>query len=77
MYSVSAGTPRANIFAGVFATANSRRVALLTPTSVACADSSTAASNSKTLVYSSSVFGSGLAAFSVAKKGSISESFIA
>jgi hypothetical protein len=36
------------------ATGNSRRVALLTLTSVACADSSTAASSSNTLVYSSS-----------------------
>jgi hypothetical protein len=48
------------------------RVALLTLTSVACADSSTAASSSNTLVYSSSVCGCGLAAASVAKKASMS-----
>jgi hypothetical protein len=47
---------------GVFATGNSLRVALFTPTSVAWADSSTAASSSNTLVYSSSVLGCGLAA---------------
>jgi hypothetical protein len=40
----------------------------LTLTSVAWADSSTAASSSNTLVYSSSVCGCGLAAASVAKK---------
>jgi hypothetical protein len=41
---------QASIFCGVGASANSSRVALLTLTSVACADSSTAASSSNTLV---------------------------
>ena len=58
------------------ATGNSLRVALFTPTSVAWADSSTAASNSNTVVYSSSVLGSGLAARRVAKKGSMWAVFI-
>ena len=62
---------------GVLATGNSRRVALFTPTSVACADSSTAASSSNGVVNSSSVVGSGLAARSVAKKGSIDSFFMA
>jgi hypothetical protein len=57
--------------AGVWATANKRRVALFTPTSVAWALSKTAVSSSNTLVYSNSVLGWGLAAFKVAKKGSI------
>src|ERR1700736_4996975 len=47
--------------AGVLATGNNLRSALLTDTSVACADSITAISNSKGLVYSSSVVGCGLA----------------
>ena len=76
MCSVSAGRPNARIFSGELATANKRRVALLTPTSVACADSSTAASNSNTLVYSSSVWGCGLAALSVAKNAAMSAAFI-
>jgi hypothetical protein len=46
---------------GVFATGYSLRVALLTPTSVDCADSSTAISSSKGVLYSSSVVGCGLA----------------
>src|SRR3954468_6203762 len=57
---------------GVLATGKSLRVALFPPTSVAWAESSTAASNSKGVVNSSSVVGSGLAALSVAKKGSMS-----
>ncbi len=61
---------------GVPATGNSLRVALFTPTSVAWADNSTAASSSKTVVYSSSVLGWGLAAFSAAKKGSICAVFM-
>src|SRR5262247_3807440 len=69
-------TPSASMRCGVLATANRRRVALLTPASVACADSSTAASNSKTLLYSSSLAGWGLAAFRMAKKGSMSDVFI-
>src|SRR5258708_35205843 len=47
--------------AGVLATGNNLRSALLTETSVACAESITAISNSKGLVYSSSVVGCGLA----------------
>ena len=77
MCSVTAGRPSASMRAGVLASGNSRRVALLTPTSVACADSSTAASSSKTLVYSNSLAGCGLPDFKVAKKGSISAAFIA
>ena len=46
---------------GVSATANSDRVARLTPASVACADSTTATSSVKGLRCSSSPFGSGLA----------------
>ncbi len=61
---------------GVLATGNSLRVALFTPTSVAWAESSTADSSSNTLVYSSSVWGEGLAALSVAKKGSMLVVFI-
>jgi hypothetical protein len=49
---------------------------LFTPASVACADSSTAASSSNTVLYSSSLAGMGLAAFSVAKKGSMSADFM-
>ncbi len=44
MESRSRGSPSFSIFSGVSATANRRRVALLTPTSVACADSTTATS---------------------------------
>ena len=50
------------IACGVLATGYSLRVALLTPTSVDCADSSTAISSSNGVVYSSSVTGLGLAA---------------
>ena len=42
-------SPRAAIFAGVSAAANSAAVALLTPASVACADRTTATSNVKEL----------------------------
>ena len=45
---------------GVLATGNNFRVALLTPTSVACAERVTATSNSNGLEYSSSVTGCGL-----------------
>ncbi|MOA33531.1 hypothetical protein D3C78_1548310 [compost metagenome] len=71
MYDSRPSRPRSRIAWGVLATGNSRRVALLTPTSVAWADSSTAVSSSNTLVYSSSVLGRGLAALRVAKKGTI------
>ena len=65
--SASPASPSAAILAGVSATANSARVALLTPASVACADSTTATSSVNGLTYSSSLFGSGLAAASRAK----------
>jgi hypothetical protein len=52
-------SPSASIFCGVSATLNSARVALLTPASVACADSTTATSSVKALTCSSSPFGSG------------------
>ena len=55
-------SPSAAIFSGVSASANSAGVALLTPASVACADSTTATSSVKGLMCCSSVFGSGLAA---------------
>jgi hypothetical protein len=58
----NSSSPRSRIACGVFATGYSLRVALLTPTSVACADSSTAISSSNGVVYSSSVTGFGLAA---------------
>ena len=61
---------------GVLATGKSLRVALFTPTSVACADSSTAASSSKGVPYSSSVSGVGLAACKVAKKGTMFSFFM-
>src|SRR5690606_35708706 len=60
MYCFSPSSPRARIAAGVLATGNRRRVALLTPTSVAWADSATATSNSNGVLYSSSVVGRGL-----------------
>ncbi len=55
-------SPSAAILAGVSASANNAGVALLTPASVACADSTTATSSVNGLTYFSSVFGSGLAA---------------
>ncbi len=64
IFSARPASPSAAILAGVSATANSERVALLTPTSVACADKTTATSRVKGLEYSSSVFGSGAAAAS-------------
>src|SRR3954462_1645018 len=51
----------AAIFSGVSAAANSAGVALLTPASVACAESTTATSSVNGLTYCSSVFGAGLA----------------
>src|SRR3954468_16218021 len=60
MYSRSFSSPSASIFAGVSATANSARVALLTPASVACADRTTATRSVKGLRCSSSPLGSGL-----------------
>ena len=52
-------SPSASIFCGVSATANSAGVALLTPASVACAESTTATSRVKALTCSSSPLGSG------------------
>src|ERR1043165_6303920 len=71
MYSASRSSPSSRIFCGVLATTNRRRVALLTPTSVAWAESSTAASSSKTLAYSSSVCGDGLAVRRISKNSRI------
>src|SRR6202047_4541867 len=61
MYSRNRSSPSASIFCGVSATANSARVARLTPASVACADSTTATKSVKGLRCSSSPLGSGLA----------------
>ena len=67
MRSCRSSTPSAAIFLGVSATLNSGLVALLTPASVACAESTTATSKVKGLTYSSSPLGSGLAAAKRAK----------
>src|SRR5690606_17293380 len=72
MYCFSPSSPRARIAAGVLATGNRRRVALLTPTSVAWADSATATSNSNGVPYSSSVIGHGLSWRSRANSSSTS-----
>ena len=56
-------SPSATIFSGVSASANSAGVALLTPASVACADSTTATSSVNGLTCCSSPFGSGIAAW--------------
>src|SRR5689334_23593834 len=61
MYSRKRSSPRSSIFCGVSAISNKARVALLTPASVACADSTTATSNVNGLTCSSSPLGSGLA----------------
>ena len=53
---------RHHLLAACRPTLNSPRVALLTPASVACAESTTATSSVKGLTYSSSPLGSGLAA---------------
>ena len=59
MNSFSRSSPRSSIFCGVSATANKAGVARLTPTSVACADSTTATSSVYGLMNSSSVCGIG------------------
>ena len=69
--SVSRSTPSAAIFSGVSAMANSAGVALFTPASVACADSTTATSSVKGLTYLSSPFGAGLAAANRSKIASV------
>ena len=56
-------SPSAAIFSGVSASLNSAGVALLTPASVACADSTTATSSVNALMCCSSPFGSGIAAW--------------
>ena len=60
-------SPRSNRACGVLAILKSLRVPLFTDTSVACADSKTAMSNSKGELYSSSVSGWGLLALSCSK----------
>ena len=57
--SVTRASPSATIFAGVSASANKAGVALLTPTSVACADKTTATRRVNGLMNSSSVCGIG------------------
>src|SRR5262249_44132794 len=64
--------PNAAIFSGVSAAANSAGVALLTPASVACAESTTATSSVNGLMCLSSPLGSGLAAWKRRKASSIS-----
>src|SRR5258708_34465088 len=61
MCSHSWSSPSAIIFCGASASSNSFRVALLTPASVACAESTTATSSVYGLRCSSSPLGSGLA----------------
>src|ERR1700744_766202 len=61
MVSRSFSSPSAIILSGVSATGNNSRVALLTPASVACADSTTATRSVKGLRCSNSPRGSGLA----------------
>jgi hypothetical protein len=56
-------SPNAAIFCGVSAAANSAGVALLTPASVACAESTTATSKVNGLTCLSSPLGSGMAAW--------------
>ena len=56
-------SPNAAIFCGVSAAANSAGVALLTPASVACAESTTATSRVNGLTCLSSPLGSGMAAW--------------
>src|SRR3954447_12946494 len=61
MNSRTCSSPSAAIFSGVSAAANSAGVALLTPASVACAESTTATSSVYGLMCASSVLGAGLA----------------
>ena len=61
MYGMRPSTPSCAIAAGVLATGKSFAVALFTPLSVACADSTTATSSSNGVACSSSVVGIGLA----------------
>ena len=61
-------SPSAAIFSGVSASANSAGVALLTPASVACADSTTATSSVNGLMCWSSLFGSGVGGLEAAER---------
>src|SRR6185436_20520115 len=72
MKSRTLSSPSAAIFSGVSAAANSAGVALLTPASVACADSTTATSSVYGLTYCSSVCGPGLALLKRRKASSTS-----
>src|SRR4249920_3293279 len=65
-------SPNAAIFCGVSAAANSAGVALLTPASVACAESTTATSRVNGLTCLSSPLGSGMAAWKRRNASSIS-----
>src|SRR5262249_49884708 len=65
-------SPSAAIFSGVSAAANSAGVALLTPASVACAESTTATSSVNGWMCLSSPLGSGLAAWKRRNASSIS-----
>ncbi len=55
-------SPSAAIFSGVSASSNSAGVALFTPASVACAESTTATRSVNGLTCCNSPFGSGIAA---------------
>ena len=72
MCSRIASSPRASIASGVGAAANNALVARFTPTSVACAERTTATSRVNGLRKVSSVRGAGLTAASRAKNASIS-----
>ena len=61
-------SPSATIFAGVSASANSAGVALLTPASVACADSTTATSSVNGLTCSSSRLRLGIGGLEAAER---------
>ena len=69
IYSANFSSPSAKMAAGVLASRNKLRVARLTLLSVAWAESNTATSSSKVLLYSSSVTGWG---FATAKRENIS-----
>ena len=66
MKGVRPSTPSAAICSAVFATGKSLAVAMLTPLSVACAESTTATRSSKGVVQLSSLSGFGCAAASAA-----------
>ena len=68
MRSRTRSSPSATIFSGVSASANSAGVALLTPASVACADSTTATSSVNGLTCCSSPFGSGIGRLKAAER---------